>query len=199
MKTSNRILLKPTITRIQKVFFFLLATIFMGGMAWGFKASEKPASDFVVYFLFFISFVLFTSFLQSLLALKGTKIELFVNSKTLRIGETLDMSWESSLKADRIKKLTLSLFLMETHTRGQGEDKSSTNKKLHDEILFETQDLNEILSGSKSIIVSKIFKPSYSNDNYSLGWFLKVNGDIPGFPDIDEDYKITFLSATEAS
>lgn len=195
MKTNNRILLKPVISRLQKVFLFLFGTVFMGLFAWAFmtdSGTPKPVS----YFLLFLCVLFFISTIQSLIALKSTKIELSVNSKDLKHGEVLDLYWESSHKADRLKKLTLSIFQMESRTSGSGNNKKTNSKKLHDEILFETTDLNEILSGSKSITIPKIFKHSYSSDGYNLGWFLKVKGEIPMSPDIDEDYKILISKET---
>jgi len=192
MESNNKILLKPATTRVQKVLVMLFGTIFLNAIAWALM-SKGSYSGLLIYVLFGLGFLLLTSLIHSLLGLINPKIKVFVNSSSVRLGETLDISWEASYKIDRVKKLTLSLFLTESHSHGSGKNRRTKTKKIHDEILLTTTDFNEMRSGSKSITIPKIFKASYSGDDYSLTWCLKINGQIPLFPDIDEDYKIIIL------
>lgn len=192
MESNNKILLKPATTRVQKVLVMLFGTIFLNAIAWALM-SKGSYPDLLIYVLFGLGFLLLTSLIHSLLGLINPKIKVFVNSSSVRLGETLDISWEAPYKIDRVKKLTLSLFLTESQSHGSGKNRRTKTKKLHDEVILETKGFNEMRSGSKSITIPEVFKASYSSDDYSLTWCLKINGEIPLFPDIDEDYKITVL------
>jgi len=192
MESNNKILLKPAMSRVMKIIMYFIVTIVINAIAWV-AINDKRVPDYLTYVIGGFCVYLVLSTLNTARVLMNTKVDVFVNNNPVKIGQTLIISWEASRKVDQIKILTFSIFLMECHTHGHGENKKVKTKKIHDEILFKIEDRNRLSSGSKSITIPRVFRPSYSNDNYELGWFLKVHGEIPFSPDIDEDYMITIL------
>lgn len=127
------------------------------------------------------------------LALFNPRIYVTLQSPRLRLGDRVGVDWEVTGSAARIRTLTLRCVGREeaTYTRGTN---TSTDKSVFARIpIAESGLAEEIARGRAMLEIPRDLVPTFGAAHNKIAWFLHVHGDIPRWPDLDEEFELTVL------
>lgn len=145
--------------------------------------------------LFLIPFVLVglvivLVFLYQLLALSNPKPVLTLNPGILRPGQSFELSWKVTSKADRIKNMTIVLWGIESATYQRGTSTHTSHEVFYARTLADASYHSDIRSGQVHIDLPYELVPSLETGSNAIKWEIRVNADIPRWPDVQDTYKV---------
>jgi len=106
-------------------------------------------------------------------------------------GDTVNIAWEFAGRADRLRCLQITLEGREEATYRRGTN-TSTDKEVFTRIpLVDTTELITMRNGSAKLHVPPGAMHSFKSSNNKIIWALKVHGDIPRWPDVNDEYPFT--------
>lgn len=133
------------------------------------------------------------------LALFSPRPILTVNRHLLPLGGELRLDWAFHGNARRIRRLHIFLRGTEEATYRRGTD-TTTDKHTFTEIeLFNDTDAAAFASGEARVTVPADSMHTFDAPNNKIVWSLHVKGDIPRWPDVDEEFPITVLPLQHSS
>jgi hypothetical protein len=191
--TGGDVALKPRASPLGKflvIFFFtaiwngfvIFMFVAMEGAPWFFKAIFGLAGLGLASAAFY-----------QFLALFSPRPILTVNRQSLPLGGELQLDWSFRGNARRIKRLHIFLRGTEEATYRRGTD-TTTDKHTFTEIeLFNDTDATALASGQASVTIPADSMHTFDAPNNKIVWSLHVKGDIPRWPDVDEEFPITVL------
>ncbi len=140
-------------------------------------------------------FIILTLFLTSialreLLRLFNPRVELMADPSGIRPGSTVEIGWRVSGGLTRLKRLVVALVAVENPT-GPRAYGAVYHVRLPVAELWEAP---EIRLGQVNYTV-----PASTPDRSDWHWFLWVHGEIPWWPDIDEEFAIARPSGESAA
>ncbi len=199
-QSSGTQVLKPSSSGIGKVIGTTFAAIFWNGITGVFVtiAVQSHLSGNPEWFLtvFIIPFVLIGiglifAIFHSLLALANPKLELTLSEASPRLGEPVQLEWNANKPLHRLRTLTIQITGQEAATYRRGTDSVTDRSIFHQEVLLE---LDQPASQQRGIL--KLSLPidsmhSFDSGNNQIEWQLEVEGEIPRYPDIKDQYPIT--------
>jgi len=148
------------------------------------------AGPFVIGALLFAGFIVLMSTLVS-------PPELLITGVALRREDEFDMHYKQAFKrGTKLRSLTFTLILRETATYQQG---TSTVTEHHENVIDQKVEFELKVSPKNPIDRSFTFTiPSdamhtFEAERNKLKWFLKVQMDIPNFPDYSREYALKVL------
>lgn len=149
--------------------------------------------------IFLIPFVLIGLFLigavvSSFLNLFNPRVRLTVNSRTVPLGGRLDASWAFTSSASRIQRFKLILEGREETTRGSGKERQTERKVFATLPLIDTTDPRQIAEGRASLELPDDQRRSDDEGSRKVIWALKASGEIPRYPDFEEEYEVTVVA-----
>jgi hypothetical protein len=100
-------------------------------------------------------------------------------------------SWRFEGRADRIRKLTIRLQGREEARYRKGTDTHTAKHTFYDDVIFETTTGPTIASGQTTVRLPEGTMHSFDGGNNKVIWTLSVRGDIPRWPDVNEEFVIT--------
>jgi hypothetical protein len=100
-------------------------------------------------------------------------------------------SWRFEGRADRIRKLIIRLQGREEARYRRGTDTRTDKHVFYDEVIFETTTPPTIASGQTTVRLPEGTMHSFDGGNNKVIWTLSVRGDIPRWPDVNEEFVIT--------
>jgi hypothetical protein len=100
-------------------------------------------------------------------------------------------SWRFEGRADRIRKLIIRLQGREEARYRRGTDTHTDKHVFYDEVVFETTTPPTIASGQTTVRLPEGTMHSFDGGNNKVVWTLSVRGDIPRWPDVNEEFVIT--------
>ncbi len=171
-----------------------IVSIFVWQVAQGFQRGRPEwfptlfLAPFVLVGLFFVGLVGY-----QFLALFNPRLHLTLDGRAVRLGESLELEWRFSGSASRIARLTVALEGREeaTYTRGT---RTSTDKRVFLKIpVAECFAAPEIVQGRRRVTLPAGTMHSFASAHNKVVWALKVHGDIPRWPDVDEEFEVTVL------
>jgi hypothetical protein len=105
----------------------------------------------------------------------------------------LNLRWEMTGATGRVQRLKVELEAREEATYRRGT-RTSTDRNVFARLpLLDTQDPLQIRSGSIQATLPRESVPSWNGGNNRIIWELKVRGEIPRYPDLDDTYPFTTL------
>lgn len=149
--------------------------------------------------LFMIPFVLvglavILGFFYQLLALANPKPVVTLTPGNLRPGRRAEISWKVAAKAERIKRLKISLWGVESATYRRGTNTHTSRAVFYEDVLFESRSHSEIRAGRASFELPVDAMPSLNTGNNAISWEIRVKGEISFWPDVTDHYKIEVKS-----
>ena len=194
--------LKVSTSPVAKLLWMVFAALFWNGLvsvfvwnAW--KGFERGRPEwFLVIFL--IPFVLVGlglvgAVLHAFLNLFNPRINMTVSSSAVPLGGNLDAQWRFRGNVRRLRNLRISLEGAERATYRRGTN-TATDEHIFARIpIIETAEVAAITGGSARITIPEDLMHSFKASNNEIVWKLKVNGDIPRFPDVSEEFAFTVL------
>lgn len=197
---KSELQLKPQTTPGKSLFFSFAFSLFWNGIVSVFiyqVVKEWMAGKqewFLILFLspfVLIGLVLIYSVFYAFLQLFNPKSVFTLSSYKLKPGESTNLKWKFGGSADRMESLKITLEGREeaTYTRGTS---SYTDRNVFATIsIFETKSKSQIRQGSAAIAIPRDAMPSFSSAHNRIIWTLKVQGEIPKWPDVNDEYPIT--------
>lgn len=180
-------------------FFAILifGLIWNGVIAFALTGSIKDRDYGTIIFLaifVLIGLVLIVFMLYSLLALFNPRMTLILSGGEAKLGEAVSVKWKlNSGKLERIKSLKLSLQGEELVRYQSGKNTNTAKYRFFDMDFFQTDNKYEIMGGNAVLILPDDTMHSLDLGNKKIIWTIKLTGEIAGWPDITEEYKIKIL------
>ena len=132
----------------------------------------------------------------NLLALANPRIRLRLAATSIRPGDRLQLSWEIAGSAQRLRRLTITLEGREEATYSQGKKQVTDREVFHRSVLFDRDEHFARQPGRAELLIPAEAPVSFKSLHHCLRWVMVVQGDIPHWPDIREEWDLTVLPPT---
>lgn len=161
----------------------------------------ENVSPFLIFPLFclgpiVVGAVVFGGYALLMNTLLGTP-EPMMSAVLLRRGDTLQIHYKQPVKRNvTLKSLTFTLVLQESATYDQG---TNTVTERYDQVINQIADFDVMLYREQGVDRQLSFEipdnamHSFSAYRNKLEWYLRVQMDIPNFPDYHRHYKLQVL------
>lgn len=134
-------------------------------------------------------FGVFTSFL----ALFNPRVAITAQSTTVSLGGELCFRWEIKGRSAMLRRLRIILEGREEATYKRGTSTSTDTQVFAEIPVFESTDQMLIAEGSGRVSVPITMMHTFEAARNKVLWRLKVEGEIPRWPDVTDEYPITVL------
>jgi hypothetical protein len=194
--------LQPAQTRTVKLIGFSVMAVFWNGIISVFlynliaDARRDRVSWFLVLFL--IPFVAIGIFLigaavRQALALSNPRPRLTVNPSAVPPGKKFAIAWELDGKVQAVRRLRIVLEGREEAKYRRGTNTATDRHVFATIPIVDTADFDVIRRGTAELTVPADTMHSWTSANNSIVWILRVRGEIPRWPDIDDEFPFTVL------
>lgn len=129
------------------------------------------------------------------LACLNPRVKLAVSSARIRLGETISLGWQFSGRYERITKLSITLEGREKATYQRGTNTTTDTHVFAKIPLFSADTPEQIGQGKAAVVVPTDTMHSFEARNNKIEWVVKVQGEIPRWPDVKDEYAIVVLPA----
>ena len=198
-KTAGPQTLKPASSPKMKLLGLMFAVVFWNGIVSVFLFNLHSQwrhgmfSWFIAVFLtpfVLIGLGLIGAVFYQFMALFNPRPSLTISSGGLHPGKTIDVSWSLAGRASRLRRLQITLEGREEATYRRGTD-TRIDKEIFARIqLVDTSDLTALQNGTARLHLPPGAMHSFKSANNKIVWTLTVQGDIPRWPDIKEEYSL---------
>lgn len=194
--------LKPSASPVAKLLGFLLMALFWNGITWvvGWQAVQTWRRGHPDIFLsLFISIFLLAGLglvlavLYHFLALFNPRLHLTLQEEALRLGEPADLRWSLSGGARKVRALRMVLEGREEAVYQNGKSTSTAKSAFFTQELLNTSADSGATSGVVRITIPPSSMHSFKADHNRVVWAVKVTGEIPEWPDLDEEFPLEVL------
>ena len=194
--------LKPQASPVGKFLGIILIAAFWNGIVsvfvWQMVEGWRHGHPDGCLTVFMIPFILVGLLLiggigYQFLALFNPRVHLVLSRRSIPLGGSADLEWRISGSASRIRQLTITLEGREEATYRRGTSTSTDKNVFRRIILASAAEGAVVAQGRASIPVPSGTVPSFASSNNKIVWAIKVSGEIPRWPDVDEEYAIAVL------
>lgn len=145
--------------------------------------------------LFAVPFILVGILLLALAAyfFLGTfnpRPELTLSKLRVALGDQVALDWKFTGKVSRITELVVFLEGREEATYRRGTDTHTDKHTFFRKEIKRTSSAYEIPKGRATVSLPVDTMPSFGANNNKILWYLKIQGVIARWPDVDEEYQI---------
>jgi hypothetical protein len=123
--------------------------------------------------------------------------EITLNKPEFRVGESIDVSFQQRFKrAAEVERMDFKLLLRETATYQRGTD---TYTVRHEDVVEEHEfpsghiASNRVVQQSFSWRIPRDGMHTFKANRNKIQWFLKVEVEIAGWPDYEQEYEVKVL------
>jgi hypothetical protein len=166
---------------------------FIVTMTWG----ESIALTGFLSLFVIAGLAVFAAAVHAGLALLNPTVELYVSEVEPALGEMLDVRWHLTGKPQRLRKLLVELVAVEEATYRRGTDTTTDRHVFVREQLAHTDLAREIRDGTASVRIPHTV-PTFKATNNRIVWKLAFAGDIPRWPDIDDEFELVVVGHKQA-
>jgi hypothetical protein len=129
----------------------------------------------------------------SFLNLFNPRIHLSVSSNAVPLGGKLDARWRFRGRSRRIRHLKISVEGCEKARYQRGTSTAIDTRLFARLPLVNSTDPHQIAGGQAQVQIPADFMHSFAARNNEVVWKIKVHGDVPRFPDVNDEFPITIL------
>ncbi|MDA8017559.1 MAG: DUF3592 domain-containing protein [Thermoanaerobaculia bacterium] len=201
MAPAGQIDLEPNVSRTGKLIGALIFSAIWNGliglMIWKvFEDVFAGRSDDWLRFetFFFIPFVLIGLLLilfviHTFLSLFNPVAHLQLGTGGPEVGTRFPMQWRLTGSSGRLRSLVIRIEGRESATYRRGTNTTTDRHTFYEEELVRIEPVR-VSQGSSEVILPAPSLPTWSSNNNKIQWRLLVQGDIPFWPDVSEDFPI---------
>ena len=198
--------LKPAASRLGKTFGCLALALFWNGIVSVFVyqvvvafKSGKPEWFLTIFMIPFVLIGLgfIGGFFYQLLALANPRPVITVSPGTVRLGVPFEIRWQLSGSASRLSSLKLSLWGIESATYRRGTNTHTSHDVFYCDTFASTSHLLEMQSGSATLTIPGDLMYSFDSGNNEIKYELRIQGDVPFWPDIGDTYQLAVNPNTD--
>lgn len=201
MASSGPGTLKPRWSRGGALVAFLFFALFWNGIVSVFLyqlAREWIRGSGFQWFLalFLIPFVivgliLIVATVHRALAIFNPHFTLAVTSSRVALGEELAIEWGSTGRIDKLTRFTIELEGREEARYRRGTDTATDTRVFATHVLVQQLPPEIIGSGRARVALPADTMHSFEAANNKIVWLLRVKGEVPNWPDTDDEFPIT--------
>jgi hypothetical protein len=200
--TGEPIPLKPQVSPLgQFLFLFGFALVWDGIVGvfiyLGFFSANHSASPFfarVFTVVFgFVGLLVLAAAIRGFLALFNPRLHLTARSTSVPLSGVFQFEWTLTGRAERLHKIRIVLEGREESTYQSGRN-SQTARQVFAEIpVIETGERDLIAQGQGRVTIPAGLMHTFHGRSNKIVWILRVHGEIPHWPGIDEDFPVIVL------
>lgn len=200
---KSELQLKPQTTPGKSLLGSIFISVFWNGIVSVFlwhvvkEWTQGKQEWFLILFLspfVLIGVVLIYSVIYAFLQLFNPKSVLTLSNSMVKPGESVTLKWKFAGSAERMDSLKITLEGREEATYSRGTS-TYTDKEVFATIsLLETRSKSQIRQGSAQIKIPPDAMPSFASSHNRIIWTIKVQGEIPKWPDVNDEYPITIYN-----
>lgn len=203
---TGPILLQPAKSRVGGFVGLLLFTTVWDGVVgfalWmmlrdGKLGHDGCATAFIGVFAL-IGLFLIAALPRAFLALFNPRAEVQIASLPAP-GVPVALSWRFLGNAGRLQRLTIKVEGREEATYRRGTDSTTDKRTFARYVLLDTRDASQIAAGETLLALPADTMHTFEAPHNKVVWSLKLHGDIPNFPDIDDEVALTVYPTAVAS
>lgn len=127
------------------------------------------------------------------LALFNPRIRVTAQTTTVPLGGELHLTWAVTGRSGMLQKLRVILEGREEATYRRGTSTSTDTKVFSEITAFETTEREFLAQGSARVVVPLTLMHTFEANNNKVLWRLRVRGEIPRWPDVDDEYPVHVL------
>jgi len=201
---SGPLVLRAASSRVAKAVGSLFFAAFWNGIVSIFVvhlvrgAMRNSFEWFLACFLIpfvLIGLGLIAFFVHSFLGLFAPRLMVTLSTRRICLGDAIGLEWQFSGRVHSVRSLRIFVEGSEEATYRRGTS-TSTDRHVFARIdIFKAIDPNQIGSGQAQLRLPNDSMPTFSARNNKLVWTLRVRGDIPRFPDINDSFVLDVLPA----
>jgi len=113
-----------------------------------------------------------------------------LSRQMLPLGSKADIEWNFEGNATSIRMLKVKLEGKEEATYRRGTNTYTDHELFYSETIFESRLPTEITSGATTVEIPNDTMHSFNGGHNKVIWYLKVEGDIPFWPDIADTFPV---------
>lgn len=141
-------------------------------------------------FLLVGALLVFTIF-TNLLALLNPRVRITLQNPGLRAGDELRLSWTTTGRISRLRKLRVTLEGRRAVAEGTTKARKANAHILKEVPVFDTTNPEFLSQGTARITIPTTPPPDCEDQPGSVAWHLHVRGEIPGAPNLNDEYPLT--------
>jgi hypothetical protein len=194
------VLLRPKTSRRAKLSgLTIIALVWNGGVAF-FLVQVISAAQHARFMwlttLFLIPFVLVGLFViglavQQALAMSNPLPRVTVSSSSVALGDEIEVSWSIDGRLEKLRRFAIDLEGREEATYRRGTT-TSTDREVFAALAVVEQISPAIQgAGSARVTIPRDSMHSFEAPNNKITWVLRARGEIPSWPDSDEEFQLT--------
>ncbi|HEV8240287.1 MAG TPA: DUF3592 domain-containing protein [Thermoanaerobaculia bacterium] len=195
---AGPILLQPAKSRVGSFIALFLFTLVWDGVVgfaiWATMRDGKFGHDgCVTVFLGvfgLIGLLLLSALPRTFLALFNPRAEVQISSPPAP-GVPVALSWRFLGSAGRLRRLTIKLEGREEATYRRGTDTTTVKRTFARYVLVDARDASQIAAGETLLALPADTMHTFEAPHNKVVWSLKLHGDIPSWPDVDDEVALT--------
>lgn len=205
---GGAVVLEANASRVRKFIVFLIFALFWNGIVSVFVVTlirgwlAGDADWFLGLFLLpFVGVGLLVLGLagHAGLGMFNPRPRLFLSAAAVTPGGWLDVRWEMIGAARKLQRFQIFLEGREQATYRRGTD-TRTDKSIFARLpLAEVRDPTGLAGGATRVQLPATTMHSFASKNNAIVWILRVRGEIPRWPDIDDEFNFTVLAVSAAA
>lgn len=125
------------------------------------------------------------------LKLFNPRARLMVSSGAPRLGERLKLSWVFTGAVGRLREVDIALEAREEATYRRGTTSHTDTERFYRREIAKLTNRADLRAGQAEVVLPADSVPSFDTGNNKIIWSLKVRGDIPHWPDVDDEFPLT--------
>lgn len=197
---GGRMVLKPKSSAAGKIIGSIMAACFWNGIVsiFVYQAYAGWRAGHPEYFLmlFLIPFVgvglfLIGAVLYFILAAFNPRPTISLATAVIRPGDAVAVNWSTSGNVYKIRDFNLLLIGEETATYRRGTDTYTDRHIFYEKILAASGDPETLRRGQALLRVPSPTMHSFKSDNNAIVWKIRLQCQVPRWPDVKEDFEIT--------
>ena len=149
----------------------------------------------IIFMLPFLAFgiILVGSACYAFLRLFNPTVELALSEGAVPLGDSFDVAWELKGRVARVKELVISAVGEEQATYTRGTD-TKTDKRVFKTIeVTRTSAVAEMQFGTATVVIPLETMHSHFGKKNKIVWKLVVQGEIPFFPNLQEEFEFRVI------
>lgn len=199
--TDGPVVLKPKYTPVAKFVGITIGALVWNGFIGVFSyfvffhdEDKAPLFAKIIISVFgLIGLLLIAGAFRSFLALFNPCIRLTAQTTTVPLGGELHLTWTVTGRSGALSKLRIILEGREEATYRRGTSTSTDTKVFAEIPVVDTTEREFFSQGSTRVVVPPALMHTFEASNNKVLWRLRVLGEIPRWPDVEDEYPITVL------
>jgi hypothetical protein len=192
--------LRPVHSPAAKVLGTLGVAAFWNGITWTIVLGALRDRDWFPL-LFLSIFVLIGAGLLGavvyvVLSLANPRPRLTLRPGRLQFGTLQNLGWQMSGAVGRLRRLDFTLEGRESATYRRGTSTTTDRQTCVRVLLAEATGVAEMRQGETAFELPPTAVPGFQADNNRIEWFIRVRGEVPRWPDVNEEFPVEIRPGT---